>query len=200
MASRRKEIRQAVVAALKGNTAAGDEVYSNLSSAIWREQLPQIVVYQRSEDIETLNVSPKEYKKTLELAVEIIGEGSETPDTQSVLVEDLVDDIADEVEELLSIDDTLADFEDPLGKIVALVDELILIDTEFEFRGDGAKPVASVKLIYNALYTEYRPGTTDDQDISEMNSMNVKYRVGHNDSSPDDVVELEDDLDLTEQD
>lgn len=198
MASRRKVIRNTIRDLLKGKTLAGDRVFTNLSSPNWREQSPIIVVYTRAEAIEELNVSPREYRRTLELALEITAEGSEDPNSGDT-VEDILDDITDQIETELNRDETLGEIENSLGRRVAVVDELTLGTCEFSFDDSGAKPAGSARLVFNVVYHEYRPGSIEEQNnIGNMRRVHVDWKVGHDNTTPDNVVEAEDDLEFTD--
>jgi hypothetical protein len=192
MASRRMAIRNAMQAALKGTTLAGQNVFSNLSSTSWREQFPCIVIYTQSESIEQSNTAPPEFIKTLQIAVQVLAEGSEDPNS-GVYAEDIVDTIADQVETELNRDSRLGDFTTPTGKVEALLDSLTLTGMDFQFEGEGAKPVASARLEYEAVYHEFRPGSLEEQPgVGDFKTINAKWKVGHNNSAPDNVVEAED--------
>lgn len=194
MGSRRKAIRKKVAELLKGKTLAGDKVFSNMTTAQWNEDLPEIVIYTRSETVEETSTAPREYKRTLELGIEITASGSQTPETES-LAEDIVDDIAEQVETELNRDETLDEIDNALGKKVALVDALILDVLGFEFRGEGAKPTAACVMIFRVMYHEMRPGSIDDQPgVGTLKTVHAEWKVGHHKSEPDNVVEATDDI------
>lgn len=198
MESRRKVIRNTIRDLLKGNTRAGDKVFTNLSSPNWREQSPVIIIYTRAETVEELNVSPREYRRTLELAIEITAEGSEDPNSGDN-VEDTLDDIVSQVELILNRDETLGEIENSLGKKVALVDALILGSLDFTFEDGGQKPAGAARIIFNVVYHENMPGSLDDQNnIGNMKRVHVDWNVGHNDSTPDEVIEAQNDLEFTD--
>ena len=201
MSARRKAIRKAIQTLLKGKTDAGQNVFSNLSSPSWREDLPSVVIYTRSEDIEAQDVSPREYKRTVELAVEIMAEGPEDPNTSDgTFLEDALDDIAEQVEVELNRDERIGVFTNPLGKMIALVDELILNNVEFEYTEEGERPTGSVRMIYNVVYYEHRPATIDEQvvafNIDDLEKVHIDWVVGHHQEDPDNVIEAKDDVDI----
>jgi len=194
MESRRKLIREAVKGILKGKTAAGDKVYSNLSSPTWRQQLPAIVIYSRSEAVETFNVAPKEYKHTLQLAIEAIAYGNEDPAAKDLL-EDLLDQIGEDITREMHRDETLGETINVFGKKTALIDSMDLRSMEFQFEGDGARPTGSLTLVFDLVYYEMRPASMEEQaGISDLETINAKWKVGHHDSAPDNIVEAEDNL------
>jgi len=81
-----------------------------------------------------------------------------------------------------------------------LVDRLILNNVEFEFVGEGSKATGSVRLIYNVMYHEFRPGSIDEQqdvtELGEFDTAQADWFVGHDDSPPDTVIEATDTLTL----
>lgn len=203
MSVRRKAIRKGIQTILKGKTDAGANVFSNLASATWCEDIPLIVVYARQEEIEQLNVSPREYRRALEISIEIIAQGPEDPNaSEGKFLEDILDDIAEQVETELGRDETVGQLDRLEGNDCALVDELILNNVEFEYRGEGKKPSGSVKLIYNAMYTEKRPASVDQQaeayGIADFKTAHAEWKVGHDDDAPDNNVEAEDTVTIPE--
>lgn len=199
MASRRKAIRKAIKAALVGKTSAGAQVFDSISSALWAETLPTIAIYCRSESVEEQNSAPREYKRTIELVVECIAEGgsAEDPSSAGPFLDDVLDDISDQVELELNRDETLGPVLNALGQVVALVDEILLNNVEFEYRGEGRKPTGSCRLVFFVTYYEHRPGSIEEQDgVGDLKTVDAKWKVGHDQSSPDNVVEAEDTLDI----
>ncbi len=197
--SRRIAIRNAFKAAILGKTDAGARVYSNISSTIWREEMPQIVVYTRGETIEKSGTAPVEYKRSLELVVEIIAEGSEGPrdSSQGPYVEDVVDLIASQVEAEISRDDSLGDYTAPDGQVCKLVDSLELQTVALRFEAESNKPTASAALVFNAVYHEFLPSSIEEQGgLGNLESVHADWKVGHHDDAPDNVVEAQDILTL----
>ena len=166
MTARRSLIRKAVQQTLLDQTEAGPRVYTNQSSEIWDDELPVIVITTRSETLELLNTAPREYKRAIDFVIEIVATGGESPETKDT-AEDLVDKIAEEVENKLSRDDRLGSFENNFGETMALVDELVLSNIEFEYTGEGIQPMASARMAYRGTYYEYRPFSSEDQGITE---------------------------------
>lgn len=205
MSIQRKKIRQTIQSILKskdenGNykTDAEDRIYTNLANAVWREQMPAVVIYCLNETIERTNMAPVEYRRNLAIVIEIFATGPDDPNTaDGKLVQDQLDDIAEQVETELNRDTTLGDFGsvlDPIsGKRCAIVDDLLLSAVEFEFApGDG--PTGSAKLLFNAVYHEFRPRTLDEQpNIGTLETVNAKWDI-QDPSAPPDVDEAEDDL------
>ena len=191
MASRRMEIRKKLVEFLKGKTDAGNNVFPNLSTPFWSENLPAIAVYPRSESVEMFSVAPKEWTRTLEMAVEIVAKGPEVPcpltgGTQ--FLEDALDLIAAQVECELSRDDTVG----------CTADDINLISSEFQFEGDGEAPIGSARLVYNVIYHTMVPESQDKQSgLSDFKKVAADWQVGHHDDAPDETdIEAQDEVDI----
>lgn len=206
MSVRRKGIRQGVVGILKAansgtglGNGVGLNIFSSQASPNWKEDLPLVVVYARSETITELNVSPREYRRNLQLVFEVIAEAPEDPNSaDGTLLEDLLDDIAEEIETELNRDETVGELAKLYGNSCKLVDALVLNNVEFEFRGDGALPTGSAILVYDVTYHEYRPAHMDQQtdvaNIADFELVVAEWFVGHHDDAPDTVVEATDEV------
>lgn len=185
----RKNIRKAVVAMLKDKTDVGARVFSNSSVPAWEEELPVILVYQRTESAVEFAMAPKELRRSLDLAIEIVAKGPEensdlqTPETGVKSLEDQLDDIAEQVECLLHADDTLQ----------GTCDESSLTNTEFEFESVGALPIGSARLTYEALYNTMAPRDTSKQNADDDFETNqVDYNIGDDENTREasDKVDL----------
>ncbi len=200
MSERRKGIRNGIKGILKAanggaglGSGVGLNIFTNLATAQWSEDLPLVVIYSQSEEIGILGDSPREYKRTLELAIEIMASGPEDPNTtDGDLLEDILDDIAEEIETELNRDETVGELAKLFGNSCKLVDELILGTVEFEFTGEGSKPTGSCRLIYNVVYHEFRPASLDQQTTDDFETAQAEWFVGHHDEAPDAIVEATD--------
>lgn len=194
MSERRRAIREAVRGHLLNATNAGANVYSNLSTRHWREDLPQIAIYTRSEEIEIFSESPREYKRTIELAVEIIAQGNELPnESDGETCENQLDAIAEQVEDILEANETLGDIEIEDGSSCKIADELRLNNIEFDFTGEGEQPTGSVRLVYNVVYFEYRPLNSQLDDFSDFEQINTEWDIQPEPSGTPDI-EAEDEI------
>lgn len=179
-------IREKLRDLLSGKTDAGLNVFSNTASAAWSEQLPLIAIYSRSEEIELWAVSPREYKRRLQIMIEVIASGSEFPNEKDgegkdePSAEDTLDKICEQIESAIAPDETLGEIEDPATKKpICLVDEMILSNIELTFRGEGDKPMCAAIMNFVATYHTYSPGSLDDQDgIGEFKKANVQWPIG----------------------
>ncbi len=186
---KRIDIRKKVVELLKGKTHAGEHVFSNSAVPPWHEELPVILVYPRSEDISEYAIAPRELKRELQLAIEIVAAGpeekpgAEVPEGQLSL-EDILDQIAEQVEFEMSKDETLG----------RLADDSILTGVEFDFDSSGGESIGSCRMTYKTTY--YRPSPDLEPDYPVLKKVGAKYKVGHDNAAPDNVVEGEDSVDI----
>ncbi len=158
MAHRRKEIRDAVIAALLGEdaptsypTLAEDRVVNNRVSA-WPVRLlslgPAISVYAVEEGVvpASKQTAPKRLERQLQLAIEAAVVASPAGD-----VDDTCDAIAVEIERVMHADPTFG----------GLCGESILVQTDIEVNGDGATEVGNIRLLYEVTYYTNAPDEAD---------------------------------------
>lgn len=137
---RRKQIRKAVVDYLKDReiTGVGDSVFGNRVRRLWGEHLPCILVYTRTESSEPLNLSNRDTRRTLRLAIEARA-------SVSADLDDVLDDLADAIENAI-------DENDDLG--LDFVSRNILSETEIalEDADRSAMPIGGIRLTYDLDY------------------------------------------------
>lgn len=137
MSSKRKQIRNAVVAMLNGKTSAGASVYAQRPYSGWDMDLPAILVYWETESYEPLGVSEYSYKRTLPIRIEVRNELAEQ-------IDDSLDDLAQEVEDIIKAD----------GSITELANSALLTASELSESEQGNKMIGSVTLTYDVTYTD----------------------------------------------
>lgn len=186
MGSQRQEIRKKIRELLIGKTKAGDRVFTNQAAPTWVEDLPVILIYPRSESVELFNQAPRELKRDIQMVIEIVASGSEEPNAEDKdTVEDQLDEMSSLIECELARDET---FE-------GLVDMSILTSTDFDFAGEGAKPIGSARLVYTVVYYENSPAVGSKiAGVSPFTKIHADYKVGHNNEAPDDQIEANDDI------
>lgn len=137
MSSKRKAIREAVVAALTGNTAAGTKIYNSRSTNFWGITPPAIAVYTRSESSEPqyAGAAPP-LIRTLELVIECVVAGAGDS------LENALDDLVDQVEAALKVPDDLG------GAY-----QWALVQTETDAAIDGERVLGVAALTYEFKYT-----------------------------------------------
>jgi hypothetical protein len=160
MSRERKLIRQRLTDRLKGRTAAGDNVFPSLATRNWGENLPAIMVYTRSEQVESeLTKAPLSFKVLLNVSVEVHAKNSEDPS-------DELDDLCHEVEELIAQEDTLG------GAC-----EYCRFDSlETEFEANGEAVVGAARLNFYACYIKEAPRETSPLD--DFKTANARWPIG----------------------
>lgn len=132
----RKAIREKIKSMLIDKTICGPNVFENRLMK-WREEhFPVISIYTQSESSEIYNVSPRKYKRKLNVAIEIIAFADDN-------IDDFMDGIATQVEDVLH---TTWDLE-------GVAENLIYLGTQIGVAYEGAKPYACAKLEYEVQYT-----------------------------------------------
>lgn len=143
----RKAIRQAVVAILVGNTVAGSNVWASRKVHFLQSELPGIAVYTLDTDSEVRDESPRSYKCTTTLVVELRLQSGTTIDA----VDDPMDDFCEQVENLLNYDRYLLDGVDSFTSTGTVI--------ELDPSGDRVTALAamSYEVVYNQCATEVPP-------------------------------------------
>src|SRR5690606_13562113 len=141
----RTQIRQAVIALLKGNTSAGNNVFEARVYPINDPKLPALLVYTKLETLGEQSMSrPRTQQRELRLSIEVYVKARGKVDEDT-------DALALEIEHLIAADVTLG----------GLVKDMVLDTTETQFSDDGERPVAVAFINYAILYTvkEHQPQT-----------------------------------------
>ena len=137
----RKEIRKGVLDLLLGKTVAEDRVFANRTPPIsQRDELPVILIYPEGEEdtvLQHYGTQSKLKRKDLSLIVEIIVE-----ETSERLLNDAIDDLADQVEDLIEKSD----------KIGNLVHDISIDTSEGEYSVDGDLSWATWKMNFKVSY------------------------------------------------
>jgi hypothetical protein len=161
--SEKNRIKKKVIQILKakGIGDVDDRIFPRRSSPQESEDLPCINVYPSSESIERHNESPKEYRRVLQLELEI----ESTHDTDDLLSDEL-DALAQEVEDAMEGTDELYLMKDKNGND-GLINDYELLNIQYDTEGGGMSPLGSVRLTYNIEYytNEDRPEILDDLKI-----------------------------------
>lgn len=145
MSHARTQIRQAVIALLKGNTSAGNNVFEARVYPIDDPKLPALLVYTKLETLGEQSMSrPRTQQRELRLSIEVYVKARGKVDEDT-------DALALEIEQLIAADVTLG----------GLVKDMVLDTTETQFSDDGDRPVAVAVMNYAILYTvkEHQPQT-----------------------------------------
>lgn len=172
MAHPRAQIRDAVIAKLKAaNTAAGQKVFGNRARPVFPAELPCILVYTKNEPTDISIEAPREYKRSLALAVEIVAKVS----TDEESLDDVLDDLCRQVE--------IAMFEDETFGGVA--SDTILGETEMDLLTEGEKPIGGAKITFTLPYYDQLPALAATGALVDLNKIDVKINMAPTDAQVD---------------
>ena len=148
--SQRILIRNKIKEMLIAKTLCGNNVTQNRFHKWREEKLPAISIYTLSETSEVWNVAPREYKRKLAIAVEILTIADDN-------IDDRLDEIAQQVENVLNTDISLG----------GVCDNVFFQNTVVGFvpDGTGSDLLACAKLEYEIVYTSFHginPDTLPD--------------------------------------
>lgn len=164
----RKQIREKVAAILKAKVSefggvsvpANGRVYENRMKALWEVELPAANIYTRNESAEIFNQGPREYKRTLNLLIDVVVKADDN-------VDDTVDELTRKIEKALFINETLD----------GVVSDTVLGDTEIELDVEGRNPIAVARMTWVVTYYTFAPG---DGDIPELDD----FQTAHSEMKP----------------
>lgn len=176
MAHPRKLIRQAVAAQLAGQTAAGARVFRSRMVPLKRVELPAIAIYTPEEeaDFET-DSAPRELKRTLQLYIESAADG--TGD-----VDDVLDDLAEQIEAAMDADDTLD----------GNASSSVLTRTELDVDESTGRTVSVIRLTYAVTYYAFAPAEVAAPD--DFITADIRHSVNGDQAAADqarDVVAVQ---------
>ena len=173
MAHPRELIRKQAVAVLLGATDAGASVYASrvrpFISNTWQSDLPAICVFTMDESGEIFNQAPREYRRRVELVVEIHAEGNDALD-------DTLDTLARQVERLLLMDDTLGGTANDLQYVRS---RMVLLDQSEQLTG-------ACRLIFEAEYFDRHPDDNFNESLPNFKTLNTEYSLGNAQPDPAD--------------
>ena len=95
----RKEIRNSVYSLLLNRTIANENVFMSRHDAIAEKDLPSLMFYAESENLEVQNESPRVYRRALELVIIGYISGSERE-----TLEDELDAFTQQIENAMNYD------------------------------------------------------------------------------------------------
>lgn len=145
----RRALRRFVVATLKGRTKAGSSVFAMRPSPPQRAELPAIFVHSKDEPTSRFQVTPTAYERTLRLWIDVYAEEGDVDRS-----EDLVDEIAAEVEHLMelvahSLTEASRRPECPFG---FNPDKSGLAETQMDTDDEGARLEAGCRITWELVY------------------------------------------------
>lgn len=137
-------IRKAAAQILTGATDAGPSVFTNRVEPFindrWQQELPAINVFTMDEQSEVFNESPLEYRRVVQLVIEIQA-------AANALLDDVLDTIARQAEIALSIDDSLN----------GTTERLEYSDTRMVLREEGEELIGACRITFDANYIDALP-------------------------------------------
>lgn len=183
--SERKLIREAIAKRIvDAATAAGSRVYENRARPLWDKQfftqLPAVLVYTTTEDVEIFNASPREYKRTLEVAIELVASGDAD-------VDDALDLLAAAIEPLF-YNGVLTEVGQPDN---CLNDEMILTGSQMALRDEGQGIAGSTRLTYDVIYYTEAPEAVP---VDNFDTLETEYDLQPGQEEDDRAKDLIDDI------
>lgn len=173
MAHPRELIRKQAVARLLNKTSAGASVYASriepFISNDWEDQLPAIVVYTQDESGEIWTAAPREYRRSVELVVEIHASGDSTLD-------DTLDTVARQVEIELLKDDTLG----------GTVEDLRYARTRMVLRDEGQTLLGGCRISFEADYIDAHPNADFNASLRNLNTVATDFSLNNEQTGPAD--------------
>jgi hypothetical protein len=190
MSAGARRIRDAVVEGLKlERTAAGERVYGNRTRPVWKDTLPVLLVFTREERAELFQVSPKVYRRTLEVVVDLVAEDQGQSDDA---VDDRLDALAEEVERFFFRDSRLGlgafgpEFELEDTRLESV--QLVAFDRELH---GAERPIAGQRITWSVRYLQEAIEGRSEQ-IEPFHGGNIDWRLKPGDELSDarDTVTL----------
>jgi len=145
----RKDIRTKVLSIIKAAVSefggvsdpALGRVFENRMKPMWEVEMPAANIYTKNESAEIFNVAPREYKRTLNLFLDVYVKADDAAD-------DTIDLLTRKIEKALFVNETLDD----------VVSDTVLGDTEIELDVDGRSVQALARMTWVITYFTFAPG------------------------------------------
>lgn len=179
----RTDIRTAIKVLLTETpiAAIGGRVFTNRGRKLFPEELPAIIIYTKSESAEIYVEAPREYRRTMKLAIEVFDKydtGAET--TMEDSVDDRLDAIADEIEQRIFRDETLD----------GDVSDIKLSDIEADYMPEGEQPIGALRLTFDVEYFTLAPVDQPNLDAFETAHIETKVTPDNGQDAAVDEIEL----------
>lgn len=173
MAHPRELIRKKVVEILLNKTMVACNVFASrvapLISNSWQSELPAICVYTMDENATVFTAAPIEYKRIVDVVVEIHA-------SADAALDDALDKIARQVETLLLADDTLD------GR----ADNFTYARSRMVIRDDGEDLLGGCRMFFEATYYDRLPDDLFNEGLDDLNTVNTQYSLNNNQPDPAD--------------
>jgi len=183
--SQRKQIRHCVKSLLLGIEGIGDRVFTNRAKKMWKTEYPAIIIYTKNEPAEIRDASPRKYRKSLSLVIELLlkidKEDQDNKETEDIL-DDSMDDFCEIIEQRIFANETLN----------GLVSDTILTNTEMDHGVDGDSEIAGAQLTFECTYDSLAPAETEELADFETASVTWSEKADSEVAeTPKDTIELE---------
>ncbi len=137
----RQQIRDRAVIELTGLTTTGSNVFPVRLFPLAQTTLPALCIFTDIEEIDMSALGPTTLERRMNLVIKGIAR-------QAADIEDVLDNIAEEVEIALSED------------LNGLCKACNLVQTSFEFSEEGDNPIGAIQLVYEVMYYTSRADPT----------------------------------------
>lgn len=150
----KRQIKEAIRGVLIGKTDAKNRVSISQTTPTDDEEVPAILIYAVSENVNRFNQSPKDYKRVLTLTIECISNGNHDDDLDVQL-----ENLGEQVEAIMEMDETLGD----------LVDRVELTASAYATSEEGSTYMGSLFLTYDVVFytNAIRPGSVCYKPLEE---------------------------------
>jgi len=140
--------------------------------------LPCISVYTRGESLEEWTQAPRQMLVKLQVAIELVVKGKEGSE-----LADELDDFCEQVESVISRDDSLDE----------TVDDIILQSIEFDWEPEGEKMFSSATLMFEAKYIRGMPKDRFYQEQTDFTKATGEWNLN---SEQDEADRANDTIDI----
>lgn len=182
MAHQRKVIREAVKTMLDGNVTYGGNpvtVYQSRVVPYFNVELPALAIYFLNETADDRESAPREYKRYMELVVQIV-----VAEIKDVITDDIIDDIAYQIEQIFFKDSWLLD---------TCCDSLYK-STNITFKENGDRIFTAAALVFEIEYDTYAPDTQPLDDLLTENTRTDTQGQTEQDAAADQTIDSETNL------
>ena len=166
-------------------TPAADRVYESRVAPLFKkkfyENLPAIVIYTSSTSTEIFNEAPRDYKHSVTVQIEVVASANEDLD-------DLLDDIAKQIEQALYVNNRLPSKADPS---ICAAAETILRSTQLSLDPNGETFIGSARLEWEVWYWEGAPEGVATEAFEQLNDTWNLDNNQHEDDQAEDQIELD---------
>jgi len=161
-------------------TPAEEKVFLSRSIPTDYEDGTIILIYSTGETSAAFDESPKRYRRRLAVRIECLTSGNDDDNLDAKLEE-----LGDRVESLMEVDDTFG----------GLANSVELTGSSYQTEDNAQSPMGLLALLFEVEFFTYaiRP---ELQCLDDLKTIDTKWKIGHDNSAPDNVVDAEDTANL----